>query len=316
VNDNDFYDVGEGLSGITITAEDKQNQANVFTTTSLGAGGFSLDVNANTVYKVTFSGDLQNDGTSMTAIYEVSVGTENVKQDCVSDSLPVPNSPPSSEPTTPSTMEPTFEPTNVPTLEVTSKPTMQVTSKPTMQVTSEPTMQLTSKPTMQRTSNPSLEPTFEPTLEPTMQLTSKPSDPSMEPTFEPTMEPTMQLTAEPTSRPRWGRWGPWSQCSVTCGSGTKTRTRSCIGTGCVGKSVKTKTCRRRACAVQDCDWRALPAAECPTWNEARMMADCHDDMVSGELCEADSTLPNNNRNFNINNCGAYDVFRYSCEGTR
>merc|ERR1719300_82655 len=128
ITDNDFYDAGEGLSGITITAEDKQNQANVFTTVSMGAGGYSLDVDANTVYKVTFSGDLKNDGTSMTAIYEVSVNTENVKQDCVSDNLPVSNPPPSSEPTNPSTLEPTFEPTNVPTLELTSKPTMQLTS--------------------------------------------------------------------------------------------------------------------------------------------------------------------------------------------
>merc|ERR1712173_526950 len=92
--------------------------------------------------------------------------------------------------------------------------------------------------------------------------------------------------------------------------------RSCIGTGCVGNSVKTKTCTKRACVVQACDWRALAAAECPSWYEAWMMADCHDEMVEGELCEADSKLPNNNRNYNIDNCGLYDVFRYSCEGTR
>merc|ERR1719361_1011274 len=269
VNDNDFYDAGEGLSGIIITAEDKQNPANLFTTTSLGAGGFTLDVNPNTVYKVTFSGDLRGDGTSMTAVYEVSVNMENVKQDCVSDKLPVSNLPPSSEPTNPSTSQPTLKSTNLPSLE----PTME--------------------PTMQRTNLPSLEPT----MEPTMQLTSLPS-------------------SEPTRRPRWGKWGPWSQCSVTCGSGTKTRTRSCLTTGCVGKSVKTKTCNRRACDVQVCDWEALPVDECPGIWEAYMMADCHAGMVSGELCEADSTLPNNNRNYNINNCGAFDVFRYSCEGTR
>merc|ERR1740122_138184 len=147
----------------------------------------------------------------MTAVYEVSVNTENVKQDCVSDKLPVSNLPPSSEPTNPSTSQPTFKSTNL----------------------------------------PSLEPTMEPT-----QLANVPS-------LEPTMEPTMQLTSEPTRRPRWGKWGPWSQCSVTCGSGTKTRTRSCLTTGCVGKSVKTKTCNRRACDVQVCDWEALPVDECP-----------------------------------------------------
>merc|ERR1719229_1547846 len=155
ITDNDFYDAGEGLSGITITAEDKQNQANVFTTTSLDAGGFSLDVNANTVYKVTFSGDLKGDGTSMTAIYEVSVNTENVKQDCVSDDLPS-NLPPTGKPTNPSTLEPTFEPTNVPTLE----PTFEPTNVPTMQLTWQPTTSLTVEPTYEPTNVPTLEPTF------------------------------------------------------------------------------------------------------------------------------------------------------------
>jgi len=300
VNNNDFYDAGEGLSGIIVTAEDTQNQANVFTTTSLAAGGFSLDVNANTVYKVTFSGDLRKDGTSMTAVYEVSVNTENVKQDCVSDNLPVSSLPPSSEPTNPSTFQPTFQSTKLPSLEPTMEPTnVQLTKLPSLEPTMEPT-------NLQLTKLPSLEPTFEPT---NLQHTNLPS-------LEPTFEPTMQLTSEPTVRPKWGRWSRWSQCSVTCGSGTKTRTRTCLGTGCVGKSVKTKTCRKRACDVQVCDWQALPAEECPTTYAASMMSDCHDGMVSGELCEADSILPNNDRNYNINNCGFFDVFRYTCEGTR
>merc|ERR1711953_506205 len=208
VIDNDFYDAGEGLSGIIITAEDKQNPANLFTTASLDAGGFSLDVNPNAVYKVTFSGDLRGDGTSKIAVYEVSVNTENVKQDCVSDKLPVSNLPPSSEPTNPSTSQPTFKSTNLPSLEPTMEPTRQRTNLPSL----EPTLE----PTMQRANLPSLEPT----MEPTMQRANVPS-------LEPTMEPT---TSEPTRRPRWGKWGQWSECSVTCGSGTKTRTRSCLTT--------------------------------------------------------------------------------------
>merc|ERR1712176_1623655 len=35
----------------------------------------------------------------------------------------------------------------------------------------------------------------------------------------------------------------------------------------------------------------------------------------GELCEADSTLPNGATNFNINNCGSFDVFRYTCSSS-
>lgn len=39
-------------------------------------------------------------------------------------------------------------------------------------------------------------------------------------------------------------------------------------------------------------------------------------MNEGELCEADSTLPNGETNYNVNNCGNYDVFRYTCSSNR
>jgi len=85
VENNDFYDVGEGLGDITITAVDQQNAANTFTTQSFGAGGYSLIVDPNTNYMVTFSGDLQSDGTSTSQTYSVSMQEVNVKQDCVTN---------------------------------------------------------------------------------------------------------------------------------------------------------------------------------------------------------------------------------------
>ena len=96
VNNDDFYTVGEGISGITVTAVDTANSANTFTTTTWNAGGYSLDVEPNATYDVTFSGDLDQDGQADdTATYQVTVGSENIKQDVVSDNLPEPTPTPS-----------------------------------------------------------------------------------------------------------------------------------------------------------------------------------------------------------------------------
>jgi hypothetical protein len=87
-NDN-FYTVGEGIGGVTVTAVDITNNANTFTTTTWNTGGYSLAVNPNATYDVTFSGDLDQDGQADdTATYRVSIGADNLKQDVVSDSLP------------------------------------------------------------------------------------------------------------------------------------------------------------------------------------------------------------------------------------
>ena len=113
VNNDDFYTVGEGIKGITVTAVDTTNSANTFTTTTLDAGGYSLDVDPNVTYEVTFSGDLdQNGQAGDTATYQVQVNSENVKLDVVSDELPEPTPAPTPEPTPAPTPEPT---PNVPT---------------------------------------------------------------------------------------------------------------------------------------------------------------------------------------------------------
>ena len=75
VKDN-FYTVGEGLSGVTITATRTSDNA-VFQTTSWSSGGYSLALAAGT-YTVTASGG----GLGGTVIdNNVVIGTQNVKED-------------------------------------------------------------------------------------------------------------------------------------------------------------------------------------------------------------------------------------------
>ena len=52
----------------------------------------------------------------------------------------------------------------------------------------------------------------------------------------------------------WTQWSSWSTCTVTCGVGSRTRTRSCtdpapIGDGadCVGPISSTESCNIVAC---------------------------------------------------------------------
>jgi len=61
-----------------------------------------------------------------------------------------------------------------------------------------------------------------------------------------------------------------------------------------------------------CDWVAVSSSECPGDN-GKSLPECSVNMSEGDLCEADKALPNGETNFNINNCGGYDVFKYSCD---
>ena len=51
----------------------------------------------------------------------------------------------------------------------------------------------------------------------------------------------------------WGSWTVWSSCSVTCGTGTQTRTRVCVrlaggGAACVGGTSQRKICNTNTCS--------------------------------------------------------------------
>jgi len=55
----------------------------------------------------------------------------------------------------------------------------------------------------------------------------------------------------------------------------------------------------------------VPAPTCPSDPD---LPECTDQTACGGLCEADRPLPDGNTNFDINNCGGYDVFQKICGG--
>ena len=52
----------------------------------------------------------------------------------------------------------------------------------------------------------------------------------------------------------FGEWGDWDECSVSCGGGSKSRTRACNnpvpsngGADCSGERKQTQQCNEMAC---------------------------------------------------------------------
>ncbi|KRX86839.1 Semaphorin-5A [Trichinella pseudospiralis] len=60
--------------------------------------------------------------------------------------------------------------------------------------------------------------------------------------------------------PEWTVWGPWTPCSVPCGTGERTRQRTCShGTDCPGESYQVKPCY---------------LCNCPSWSMWNPWEDC------------------------------------------
>ena len=55
-----------------------------------------------------------------------------------------------------------------------------------------------------------------------------------------------------------------------------------------------------------CHFEPVPDTECPS---DPYLVECTKTMSHGKLCEANQTLPDGNSNYNVNNCGAADVFK-------
>jgi len=89
-----FYDVGEGLGGLTLTAVSSTGAT--YTTTTYGSGGYDLVLPPAT-YTVTFSGA----GIETTSM-QTTVGSKNVKLDLIDPATSGGSQPPPSEPPPPS----------------------------------------------------------------------------------------------------------------------------------------------------------------------------------------------------------------------
>jgi hypothetical protein len=153
-NNNKFYDPGEGLAGITVTAISSTGAS--FTTQTKNAGGYDLVLKPGT-YTVTFSG-----AGIETSTHTVQIGTRNVKLDLVDPEAP------SAIVTPPSTPEPvqTTQPDPAPDPEPEPVQTTQPDPEPEPVQTAQP------EPTPTTTQpDPAPTPTTDPTV--TLNITIK-----------------------------------------------------------------------------------------------------------------------------------------------
>lgn len=81
--DDDFYTVGEGIGGISITAT-KVDSGEIFTTENATPGGYSLLLPRGT-YQVSFIGNLDQDSQDDVVYKTITIADQNVKFDIATD---------------------------------------------------------------------------------------------------------------------------------------------------------------------------------------------------------------------------------------
>ncbi|XP_070823725.1 ADAMTS-like protein 3 isoform X4 [Chaetodon trifascialis] len=65
----------------------------------------------------------------------------------------------------------------------------------------------------------------------------------------------------------WDAWGPWSDCSRTCGGGASYSLRRCLNGGrCNGKNIRYRTCNNMDCPAESGDFRAQ---QCSAHNDIK-----------------------------------------------
>lgn len=111
-------------------------------------------------------------------------------------------------------------------------------------------------------------------------------------------ERPMPNSPSPSPTGEWGAWGSWSTCSVSCGGGVSSRSRSCVGSGgCSGDSSQSRSCNSLSCPVNPvvtngAQYEDLGIGECRTRNGRSGIVLCKDPLeVCNErcvdLCDAD-----------------------------
>ncbi|KAJ9585999.1 hypothetical protein L9F63_020363, partial [Diploptera punctata] len=87
----------------------------------------------------------------------------------------------------------------------------------------------------------------------------------------------------------WGDWGPWSECSRTCGAGVSVMERNCDhpvpafgGTFCVGERRRYKICNTEPCPEGMPSFRAV---QCTSYNNHEFHGCPHPYKKEAEPCE-------------------------------
>ncbi|XP_078383573.1 cartilage intermediate layer protein 1-like isoform X1 [Oculina patagonica] len=94
------------------------------------------------------------------------------------------------------------------------------------------------------------------------------------------------ISLVPNSEAKWTRWSTWSDCTKTCGTGARARTRICVATNqravfapitCAGKPIQNKTCAEWDCP--DCNRICAKG----TLNDECNACTCDDHMLTGRI---------------------------------